>query len=121
MTCAHAAGVIMEPDDWPYVVSITCHRHQSRSSSAVSYRSGVSYSCYVSGCANFDWKWKCLTALDDYEIIHSNSYQLLFISNDNWFSATQLVKRLVLLLWSTVIIFKMNGNRQSTMTIEPLF
>uniref|UniRef100_A0AAQ6AJU9 Lysine-specific demethylase 4B n=1 Tax=Amphiprion ocellaris TaxID=80972 RepID=A0AAQ6AJU9_AMPOC len=34
VTCAHAAGVIMEPDDWPYVVSITCHRHQSRSSSA---------------------------------------------------------------------------------------
>uniref|UniRef100_A0A665T2D0 Lysine-specific demethylase 4B n=1 Tax=Echeneis naucrates TaxID=173247 RepID=A0A665T2D0_ECHNA len=30
VTCAHAAGVIMEPDDWPYVVSITCHRHQSR-------------------------------------------------------------------------------------------
>lgn len=24
----------MEPDDWPYVVFITCHRHQSRSSSA---------------------------------------------------------------------------------------
>uniref|UniRef100_A0A7N8XVV3 Lysine-specific demethylase 4B n=1 Tax=Mastacembelus armatus TaxID=205130 RepID=A0A7N8XVV3_9TELE len=34
VTCAHAAGVVMEPDDWPYVVSITCHRHQSRSSSA---------------------------------------------------------------------------------------
>ncbi|XP_029286113.1 lysine-specific demethylase 4C-like [Cottoperca gobio] len=34
VTCGHAAGVIMEPDDWPYVVSITCHRHQSRSSSA---------------------------------------------------------------------------------------
>ncbi|XP_029949009.1 lysine-specific demethylase 4C isoform X2 [Salarias fasciatus] len=34
VTCAHAAGVIMEPDDWPYVVAITCHRHQSRSSSA---------------------------------------------------------------------------------------
>uniref|UniRef100_A0A8D3DKI9 Lysine-specific demethylase 4B n=1 Tax=Scophthalmus maximus TaxID=52904 RepID=A0A8D3DKI9_SCOMX len=33
VTCAHAAGVVMEPDDWPYVVSITCHRHQSRSSS----------------------------------------------------------------------------------------
>uniref|UniRef100_A0A672GVN0 Lysine-specific demethylase 4B n=1 Tax=Salarias fasciatus TaxID=181472 RepID=A0A672GVN0_SALFA len=33
VTCAHAAGVIMEPDDWPYVVAITCHRHQSRSSS----------------------------------------------------------------------------------------
>ncbi|CAL8328720.1 unnamed protein product [Lota lota] len=34
VTCAHAAGVPMEPDDWPYVVSITCHRHQSRSSAA---------------------------------------------------------------------------------------
>ncbi|KAL4640301.1 lysine-specific demethylase 4C-like isoform X9 [Arapaima gigas] len=32
VTCAHAAGVTMEPDDWPYVVFITCHRHQSRSS-----------------------------------------------------------------------------------------
>lgn len=41
VTCAHAAGVTMEPDDWPYVVSITCHRHQSRSSSAVSYMTGV--------------------------------------------------------------------------------
>uniref|UniRef100_A0A8K9Y6A1 [histone H3]-trimethyl-L-lysine(9) demethylase n=1 Tax=Oncorhynchus mykiss TaxID=8022 RepID=A0A8K9Y6A1_ONCMY len=30
VTCAHAAGVTMEPDEWPYVVSITCHRHQSR-------------------------------------------------------------------------------------------
>lgn len=44
MTCAHAAGVIMEPDDWPYVVSITCHRHQSRSSSAVSSRTGAVFS-----------------------------------------------------------------------------
>uniref|UniRef100_A0AAR2JVA1 [histone H3]-trimethyl-L-lysine(9) demethylase n=1 Tax=Pygocentrus nattereri TaxID=42514 RepID=A0AAR2JVA1_PYGNA len=24
VTCAHAAGVTMEPDDWPYVVFITC-------------------------------------------------------------------------------------------------
>ncbi|KAJ8336153.1 hypothetical protein SKAU_G00394960 [Synaphobranchus kaupii] len=36
VTCAHAAGVTMEPDDWPYVVFITCHRHQSRSPSAKS-------------------------------------------------------------------------------------
>uniref|UniRef100_A0AAY4AFW0 [histone H3]-trimethyl-L-lysine(9) demethylase n=1 Tax=Denticeps clupeoides TaxID=299321 RepID=A0AAY4AFW0_9TELE len=32
VTCAHAAGVAMEADDWPYVVFITCHRHQSRNS-----------------------------------------------------------------------------------------
>uniref|UniRef100_A0A2K6BF51 [histone H3]-trimethyl-L-lysine(9) demethylase n=1 Tax=Macaca nemestrina TaxID=9545 RepID=A0A2K6BF51_MACNE len=28
VTCAHAAGVLMEPDDWPYVVNITCFRHK---------------------------------------------------------------------------------------------
>ncbi|NXU72515.1 KDM4C demethylase, partial [Oreotrochilus melanogaster] len=28
VTCAHAAGVLMEPDDWPYVVFITCFRHK---------------------------------------------------------------------------------------------
>uniref|UniRef100_A0A7N8YCD4 Lysine-specific demethylase 4B n=1 Tax=Mastacembelus armatus TaxID=205130 RepID=A0A7N8YCD4_9TELE len=42
VTCAHAAGVVMEPDDWPYVVSITCHRHQSRSSSAVTCQPSIS-------------------------------------------------------------------------------
>uniref|UniRef100_A0A8C5D749 [histone H3]-trimethyl-L-lysine(9) demethylase n=1 Tax=Gouania willdenowi TaxID=441366 RepID=A0A8C5D749_GOUWI len=35
VTCAHAAGVSMEPDDWPYVVSITCHRHQLRSTAVL--------------------------------------------------------------------------------------
>lgn len=29
VTCAHAAGVLMEPDDWPYVVNITCFRHKT--------------------------------------------------------------------------------------------
>ncbi|NWR74118.1 KDM4C demethylase, partial [Centropus unirufus] len=28
VTCAHAAGVLMEPGDWPYVVYITCFRHK---------------------------------------------------------------------------------------------
>ncbi|XP_053558540.1 lysine-specific demethylase 4C [Bombina bombina] len=27
VTCAHAAGVLMEPDDWPFLVYITCFRH----------------------------------------------------------------------------------------------
>nr|XP_015826271.2 lysine-specific demethylase 4B [Nothobranchius furzeri] len=27
-TCAQIAGVIMKPADWPYVVSVTCHKHQ---------------------------------------------------------------------------------------------
>ncbi|KAI3375104.1 hypothetical protein L3Q82_021625, partial [Scortum barcoo] len=28
-TCAQAAGVLMHPDDWPFIVFITCHRHKA--------------------------------------------------------------------------------------------
>uniref|UniRef100_A0A8C2Y695 [histone H3]-trimethyl-L-lysine(9) demethylase n=1 Tax=Coturnix japonica TaxID=93934 RepID=A0A8C2Y695_COTJA len=28
VSCAHAAGVMMQPDDWPFVVFITCFRHK---------------------------------------------------------------------------------------------
>lgn len=28
MSCAQAAGVMMQPDDWPFVVFITCFRHK---------------------------------------------------------------------------------------------
>ncbi|XP_062306426.1 lysine-specific demethylase 4B [Osmerus eperlanus] len=28
VTCAHIAGVLMRPADWPYVVSVTCHKHR---------------------------------------------------------------------------------------------
>uniref|UniRef100_A0A8C3V0K2 [histone H3]-trimethyl-L-lysine(9) demethylase n=1 Tax=Catharus ustulatus TaxID=91951 RepID=A0A8C3V0K2_CATUS len=34
VTCAHAAGVLMEPDDWPYVVYITCFRHKTNQNRA---------------------------------------------------------------------------------------
>ncbi|XP_075954806.1 lysine-specific demethylase 4A-like isoform X2 [Anarhichas minor] len=30
-TCAQAAGMIMHPDDWPFIVFITCHRHKALS------------------------------------------------------------------------------------------
>ncbi|XP_057697446.1 lysine-specific demethylase 4B [Corythoichthys intestinalis] len=29
VTCAQIAGVVMKPADWPYVVSVTCHRHRT--------------------------------------------------------------------------------------------
>ncbi|XP_067893015.1 lysine-specific demethylase 4A-like [Heterodontus francisci] len=29
VTCAQAAGVVMQPDDWPFVVFITCCRHKT--------------------------------------------------------------------------------------------
>uniref|UniRef100_A0A3Q3DWB4 [histone H3]-trimethyl-L-lysine(9) demethylase n=1 Tax=Hippocampus comes TaxID=109280 RepID=A0A3Q3DWB4_HIPCM len=28
VTCAQIAGVVMTPADWPYIVSVTCHRHK---------------------------------------------------------------------------------------------
>uniref|UniRef100_A0A665UNK2 [histone H3]-trimethyl-L-lysine(9) demethylase n=1 Tax=Echeneis naucrates TaxID=173247 RepID=A0A665UNK2_ECHNA len=28
-TCAQAAGILMHPDDWPFIVYITCHRHRT--------------------------------------------------------------------------------------------
>ncbi|XP_028988867.1 lysine-specific demethylase 4A isoform X2 [Betta splendens] len=28
-TCAQAAGVLMHPDDWPFIVYVTCHRHKA--------------------------------------------------------------------------------------------
>ncbi|XP_072904478.1 lysine-specific demethylase 4C-like isoform X3 [Hemitrygon akajei] len=31
VTCAHAAGIVMEADDWPYIVLITCFRHKTNS------------------------------------------------------------------------------------------
>ncbi|XP_049644000.1 lysine-specific demethylase 4B isoform X2 [Suncus etruscus] len=62
VTCAHAAGVLMEPDDWPYVVSITCRKHKAAAHSAQSLRAvslgqvvitknrnGLYYRCLVIG------------------------------------------------------------------------
>ncbi|KAJ7993506.1 hypothetical protein DPEC_G00273120 [Dallia pectoralis] len=34
VTCAHIAGVQMKPADWPYVVSVTCHRHKKNTHKA---------------------------------------------------------------------------------------
>ncbi|KAM4629848.1 lysine-specific demethylase 4B-like [Polymixia lowei] len=29
VTCAHIAGVVMKPADWPYLVAVTCHKHRN--------------------------------------------------------------------------------------------
>ncbi|XP_041041411.1 lysine-specific demethylase 4C-like isoform X4 [Carcharodon carcharias] len=67
VTCAHAAGVIMEPDDWPYVVLITCFRHKTNPSvksktlfqdlsvgqTVISkHKNGRYYSCRVTGISS---------------------------------------------------------------------
>lgn len=62
VTCAHAAGVLMEPDDWPYVVSITCLKHRASGAGGqllrtvslgqiviTKNRNGLYYRCQVIG------------------------------------------------------------------------
>ncbi|NWH85062.1 KDM4B demethylase, partial [Aegithalos caudatus] len=62
VTCAHAAGVPMEPDDWPYVVSITCFKHRAANQNVpfrrevslgqaviTKNRNGLYYRCRVIG------------------------------------------------------------------------
>ncbi|KAM4807579.1 lysine-specific demethylase 4B-like isoform 2-T2 [Rhinophrynus dorsalis] len=64
VTCAHNAGISMKPDDWPYVVSITCFKHKAvNQTSPVSReiivgqtvisrnRNGLYYRCQVIGSA----------------------------------------------------------------------
>ncbi|XP_068089906.1 lysine-specific demethylase 4B [Hyperolius riggenbachi] len=64
VTCGHLAGISMEPDDWPYVVSITCFKHTATNqystiSKEVSVgqtvisrnRNGLYYRCQVIGSA----------------------------------------------------------------------
>ncbi|KAJ6659448.1 hypothetical protein lerEdw1_018682 [Lerista edwardsae] len=50
VSCAQAAGVIMQPDDWPFVVFITCFRHKipSQAEPVISkHKNGRFYQCEV--------------------------------------------------------------------------
>ncbi|KAM4708756.1 lysine-specific demethylase 4B-like [Discoglossus pictus] len=64
VTCAHTAGISMEPDDWPYIVSITCFKHRTTNpngpvtreisvgQTVISRnRNGLYYRCHVIGSA----------------------------------------------------------------------
>uniref|UniRef100_A0A286XE99 [histone H3]-trimethyl-L-lysine(9) demethylase n=1 Tax=Cavia porcellus TaxID=10141 RepID=A0A286XE99_CAVPO len=62
VTCARAAGVLLEPDDWPYAVAITCLKHRAGGHAAQALRAvalgqvvitknrnGLYYRCRVIG------------------------------------------------------------------------
>uniref|UniRef100_A0A8C9V4T9 Lysine-specific demethylase 4B n=1 Tax=Scleropages formosus TaxID=113540 RepID=A0A8C9V4T9_SCLFO len=60
VTCAHIAGVLMKPADWPYVVSVTCHKHTLKMGSrdfslgqkmVGRHRNGWYYPCTIIGMA----------------------------------------------------------------------
>uniref|UniRef100_A0A667XW11 Lysine-specific demethylase 4B n=1 Tax=Myripristis murdjan TaxID=586833 RepID=A0A667XW11_9TELE len=80
VTCAHAAGVTMEPDDWPYVVSITCHRHQSRSSSAASISLGQTVISKHKNLRYYSSKVTQITSQTFYEVMFDDGS----FSNDTY-------------------------------------
>ncbi|KAF7663565.1 hypothetical protein LDENG_00206760 [Lucifuga dentata] len=62
VTCAHIAGVVMKPADWPYVVSVTCHKHKrvtAKPRKAVKGPNGPSLGQRVIGRNSDSWYYHC--------------------------------------------------------------
>ncbi|KAM4759273.1 lysine-specific demethylase 4B isoform 1-T1 [Cyanocitta cristata] len=115
VTCAHAAGVPMEPDDWPYVVSITCFKHKAANQNVpfrrevalgqtviTKNRNGLYYRCRVIGT----------TTQTFYEVnfddgsYSDNVYPESIISRDCIQMGPPLEGELVQLQWTDGIIYK---------------
>uniref|UniRef100_A0A8C8AQ88 Lysine-specific demethylase 4B n=1 Tax=Otus sunia TaxID=257818 RepID=A0A8C8AQ88_9STRI len=115
VTCAHAAGVPMEPDDWPYVVSITCFKHKAANQNIqfrrevtlgqtviTKNRNGLYYRCKVIG----------MTTQTFYEVnfddgsYSDNVYPESIISRDCIQMGPPPEGELVQLQWTDGIIYK---------------
>uniref|UniRef100_A0A8B9RQ76 [histone H3]-trimethyl-L-lysine(9) demethylase n=1 Tax=Accipiter nisus TaxID=211598 RepID=A0A8B9RQ76_9AVES len=111
VTCAHAAGVPMEPDDWPYVVSITCFKHKAiqfrrevtlGQTVITKNRNGLYYRCKVIG----------MTTQTFYEVnfddgsYSDNVYPESIISRDCIQMGPPPEGELVQLQWTDGIIYK---------------
>nr|XP_057928697.1 lysine-specific demethylase 4B [Doryrhamphus excisus] len=63
VTCAQIAGVVMTPADWPYVVSVICHRHRKvipKSRAPVKTPSGPTLGQRVIGRNTDSWFYHCV-------------------------------------------------------------
>ncbi|KAM8986858.1 lysine-specific demethylase 4B isoform 2-T2 [Ara ararauna] len=115
VTCAHAAGVPMEPDDWPYVVSITCFKHKAANQNIpfrrevtlgqtviTKNRNGLYYRCKVIG----------MTTQTFYEVnfedgsYSDNVYPESIISRDCVQLGPPPEGELVQLQWTDGIVYK---------------
>ncbi|KAM9369300.1 lysine-specific demethylase 4B isoform 1-T1 [Phaethornis superciliosus] len=115
VTCAHAAGVPLEPDDWPYVVSITCFKHKAANQNVpfrrevtlgqtviTKNRNGLYYRCKVIG----------MTTQTFYEVnfddgsYSDNVYPESIISRDCIQLGPPPEGELVQLQWTDGIIYK---------------
>uniref|UniRef100_A0A8B9LIH2 Lysine-specific demethylase 4B n=1 Tax=Astyanax mexicanus TaxID=7994 RepID=A0A8B9LIH2_ASTMX len=59
VTCAHLAGVVMKPADWPYVVSVTCHKHRQTSLKVKSGPRDLSLGQEAIGRSSDGWFYRC--------------------------------------------------------------
>lgn len=59
VTCAHLAGVVMKPADWPYVVSVTCHKHRQTSPKVKSGPRDLSLGQEAIGRSSDGWFYRC--------------------------------------------------------------
>ncbi|KAK7136581.1 hypothetical protein R3I93_016805 [Phoxinus phoxinus] len=59
VTCALLAGVAMKPADWPYVVSVTCHKHKQTNQKVKSSSRELSLGQEVIGRSSNGWFYRC--------------------------------------------------------------
>ncbi|KAK9967141.1 hypothetical protein ABG768_001553 [Culter alburnus] len=59
VTCALLAGVVMKPADWPYVVSVTCHKHKQTNHKVKSGSRELSLGQEVIGRNSNGWFYRC--------------------------------------------------------------
>ncbi|XP_059424968.1 lysine-specific demethylase 4B-like isoform X2 [Carassius carassius] len=59
VTCALLAGVVMKPADWPYVVSVTCHKHKQTNQKVKNRTRELSLGQEVIGRSSNGWFYRC--------------------------------------------------------------
>ncbi|XP_073700684.1 lysine-specific demethylase 4B-like [Garra rufa] len=59
VTCALLAGVVMKPADWPYVVSVTCHKHKQTNQKVKNSSRELALGQEVIGRNSNGWFYRC--------------------------------------------------------------
>ncbi|XP_062411494.1 lysine-specific demethylase 4B isoform X2 [Sardina pilchardus] len=60
VTCAHLAGVVMKPADWPYVVSVTCQKHKQTNQKVKVGSRDLLLGQQVIGRYSNGWFYRCI-------------------------------------------------------------
>lgn len=59
VTCAHLSGVVMKPADWPYVVSVMCHKHKQTNVKVKPTSRDLSLGQEAIGRSSDGWFYRC--------------------------------------------------------------